>query len=70
MSDRSLTINEQAAAQARARLLEIARQQGVGPLRVDELRGDFWPEEESTADFLAWLRTTREAGARPRRIPE
>lgn len=56
--------------QARARALALAEQQGVKPIRsIDDLRGDFWPQEESTDEFLTWLRNTREEGAQ-RSLPE
>jgi hypothetical protein len=47
-------------------LIELARQQGA-PLaaRVEDLKGDFWPEEESTEEFLRWLYESRREG-RPR----
>ena len=38
---------------------ELARQQGVRPIRsVDELAGD-WPEEDSIDEFLAFVREAR-----------
>ena len=44
-------------------VLELARQQGVKPLDFDELlQADFWPEEESTDEFLATLREWRREG--------
>ena len=63
------SIVDEATEQARARLLALAEQQGVKPLRFDELRGDFWPEDERTDDFLAWLHKTRQESL-PRRLPE
>lgn len=52
---------EEARRRAHARAWELARQQGVEPIRdVKELQGDFWPEEESTDEFLSWLRETRQ----------
>lgn len=53
----------EAASQTKAegRVWELARQQGVEPIHsISALRGDFWPEDESTAEFLAWLRATRD----------
>ncbi|HEX8073229.1 MAG TPA: hypothetical protein VF546_25005 [Pyrinomonadaceae bacterium] len=51
---------EAARKRAHARAWELARQQGVKPIRsIEELQGDFWPEDESIDDFLAWLRATR-----------
>lgn len=58
------------AAEARAELLRLAEEQGVKPFDFDEAGGDFWPEEESTDDFLAWLRSVRDEGRQPRRLPE
>jgi hypothetical protein len=44
-------------------LEELAAEQGVRPIEDPEaLLGDFWPEEESTEDFLAWLRKLRRDG--------
>jgi hypothetical protein len=45
----------------RARTVEqLAAEQGVRPVHDPrELRGDFWPEAESTDDFLSWLREIR-----------
>jgi hypothetical protein len=41
----------------------LAAEQGVKPLQgIAELRGDFWPEDERTDDFLAWLRDVRRDG--------
>lgn len=56
--------------QAHARVWERARQQGVRPIRsVEDLKGDFWPEAESSEDFLAWLRDLRQ-NDKPRSVPE
>lgn len=55
---------------AHARAWELARQQGVEPIRsIEDLRGDFWPEEDSTEEFLSWLRDLRQ-GDKPRSVPE
>jgi hypothetical protein len=41
----------------------LAAQQGIKPVHDPmELRGDFWPENESTDDFIAWLRKLRREG--------
>lgn len=46
---------------AHARAWELARQQGVKPIKsIKELKGDFWPEDESIDEFLEWLRITRQ----------
>ena len=38
---------------------ELAREQGVKPIKsLDELAGD-WPEEDSIDDFLAFIREVR-----------
>lgn len=58
------------AAEARAELLRLAEEQGVSPFDFDRGGGDFWPEEESADDFLTWLRSVRDEGSRPRRLPE
>lgn len=51
---------ELARTEAHARAWELARRQGVEPVRnAGELYGDFWPEEDEVDDFLAWLRTIR-----------
>ncbi len=52
---------EQARREAHARAWELAKRQGVKPIRsIKELQGDFWPEEERVDDFLSWLRTIRQ----------
>ena len=52
---------EESRKQAHARIWELARQQGVEPIRsIKDLQGDFWPEEESVDDFLAWVREIRQ----------
>jgi glycerol-3-phosphate O-acyltransferase len=61
---------EEARKQAHARAWELARQQGVKPIQnMDDLKGDFWPEEESVDDFLTWIRATRQ-GELHRKAPE
>lgn len=43
-----------------ARAWELARQQGVKPIKsIKELQGDFWPEEESVDKFLELVRSIR-----------
>jgi hypothetical protein len=42
-------------------LAALAAEQGVRPIQdIDELGGDFWPEDESMDEFLATLREWRE----------
>jgi erythromycin esterase-like protein len=56
--------------QKHAKLRELAKQQGVKPIRsIEDLYGDFWPEEESIDEFLEWLRELRHSD-KPRRLPE
>jgi hypothetical protein len=41
-------------------LIELARQQGAQvPLRFDDVKGSFWPEDEDADEFLAALREWR-----------
>ncbi|HLH26833.1 MAG TPA: hypothetical protein VK066_30270 [Chloroflexota bacterium] len=48
--------------------VEIAAQQGVAPIEdIDELLGDFWPEDESEDEFLATIRAWRD-GLAPRSV--
>jgi hypothetical protein len=52
---------EEARREAHARAWELAKQQGVEPIRdIKELQGDFWPEEESVDEFLSWVRVIRQ----------
>jgi hypothetical protein len=45
---------------AHARVWELARQQGVKPIKsIKELQGDFWPEDESVDEFLELVRSIR-----------
>jgi hypothetical protein len=42
---------------------QLAAEQGVKPVEnPDDLKGDFWPEDESIDDFLVWLRALRREG--------
>jgi hypothetical protein len=44
-----------------ADLLALAEEQGVKPVeRFEDLLGDFWPEDETCDEFLAWLRMGRQ----------
>ena len=49
---------------SRSKSIEVlAAEQGVKPIdRPESLRGDFWPEDESTDEFLSWLRNLRAEG--------
>lgn len=45
---------------ARAELERIASQQGVKPItEIDELYGDFWPEDEDVDEFIRTVREWR-----------
>ncbi|MDQ3755251.1 MAG: hypothetical protein M3371_11035 [Acidobacteriota bacterium] len=51
----------EARKQAHARAWELAKQQGVKPIRsIEDLQGDFWPEDESVDEFLEWVRAIRQ----------
>lgn len=43
------------------KLREIARQQGVKPLKVDSIPDDLWPQDESVDDFLSWIQDIRKS---------
>jgi hypothetical protein len=45
------------------RINQLALEQGTKPLNFDEMLGDFWPEEESTDEFLATFREWRNEGS-------
>ena len=48
------------AKPSHARAWELARQQGVKPIKsIKELQGDFWPEDESVDEFLELVRSIR-----------
>lgn len=40
---------------------QLAAEQGKGPVNFDDLlkRGEFWPEDESVDDFVAFVRESR-----------
>jgi hypothetical protein len=41
-------------------LEQLIAEQGVKPIRdIDELVGDFWPEDEGPDEFITWLRLSR-----------
>lgn len=57
-------------AERRAKLLQLAEAQGVKPITsIDELRGDFWGDDDDPDEFTTWLRRTRASGTY-RRLPE
>jgi len=42
---------------------QLATEQGVKPVHdLQELAGDFWPDDEGPDDFVNWLREQRRAG--------
>ena len=42
---------------------QLATEQDVKPVEdPNDLKGDFWPEDESVDEFLAWLRALRREG--------
>lgn len=42
---------------------EIIESQGVKPIRsIEDLAGDFWPEDEDPDEFTNWLREIRREG--------
>jgi hypothetical protein len=44
---------------------ELAAEQGVKPIAsIDDLRADFWPEDESIDEFLAAVREWRRHGTK------
>ena len=50
-------------------LEQLIRAQGVQPIRcIEDLAGDFWPEDESLDEFLAWL--DRERGRQGAAAPQ
>jgi len=56
---------------AHARVREMARQQGVQPIKsIKELQGDFWPEDESVDKFLDLVRRIRHQDDVSHRISE
>ena len=51
---------ESSMSPARKRAWELARQQGVKPIKsIKDLQGDFWPEDESVDEFLEWIHRIR-----------
>ena len=63
MTNQTPTIDER-----HAKLLRLAEEQGVKLIEsIDELRGDFFPEDESIDDFVATVRRWRDEGDMRRR---
>jgi hypothetical protein len=53
-----------------ADLLRLAEAQGVKPVeRFENLLGDFWPEDETGDQFIAWLREGRRDRHETKRSP-
>jgi hypothetical protein len=45
------------------RASELTEREGVKPLRrIEDLRADFWPDDESIDDFIATIRRWRSEG--------
>ena len=62
-------VGQVAQEEARARGRRLAARQGVAPNHIDELAGQFWPEDETADEFLKWLAGTRKDNS-DRRLPE
>ena len=46
------------------RVADLLREQGVKPIaKIEELKADSWPDDESIEDFLAAVRRWREEGS-------
>ena len=62
MNNKTLTeVSRMTREQKHDYIRELARRQGVKPIeRIEDLQGDFWPEEESVDEFLAWVREIRQ----------
>ena len=62
--------HDSAANSAHERAWELARQQGVKPIKsIKELHGDFWPEDESVDEFLARVNALR-GNDKPLSVPK
>lgn len=60
MERESQAAEEESRKQAHARAWELARRQGVEPIRnIEELPRDPYPEEDSVDEFLSWIYTIR-----------
>ena len=52
---------EDSRKRAHARAWKLAKKQGVKPIHsIEDLQGDFWPEEESVDEFLDWVHAIRQ----------
>ena len=62
MVNKTVTSDTADSMEARhAELLRLAERQGVKPVtNIDDLAGDFWPEDESIDDFIATVRRWRD----------
>jgi len=61
--ERRLVSGHEFRTSRRRSLKELAAEQGVRPIAsLDDLRADFWPEDESIDDFLAAVREWRRNG--------
>ena len=62
MVNKTVTSDTAGSMEARhAELLRLAERQGVKPVtNIDDLAGDFWPEDESIDDFIATVRRWRD----------
>ncbi len=56
-----LNTTADAVSERQAKLLRLAEEQGVKPIEsIDDLRGDFWDEEDEREEtFDQWLRRIR-----------
>jgi hypothetical protein len=53
-------VTEDSIQEARRKVMELAERQGVKPIRsLKDLKGDFWPEDESIDEFIATIRQWR-----------
>ena len=60
MGPLSVSGKEIFAEKPRPDVMELAREQGVLPIRnFDDLLGDFWPEDESVDEFIEEIRALR-----------
>jgi hypothetical protein len=56
-------VEEETRKHAHARARELAKRQGVGPIRsIEDLPRDPSPEEDSVDEFLSWIYAIRRQG--------